>query len=318
MAHDRPPPLQLLRSFALAAEHLSFKQAAAALHVTPAAVSQQIKALEQQLGLALFQRLTRSLALTEAGAELQAALAAPLAQIELALARSRQRARRQRGAAMPQPLWLDAPPSLASHWLLPRLPQFEAAHPGCRVRLSARAEMVGPDGALPWHSAAGRGCAVALRYGPAERLGADMQPLLRPDYLPVCTPALAARLRTPRDLAGQVLIVDDTLAGAGRRGAPWGWPQWQRAAHVRLPAAQATRHYSSAQLAIEAALAGQGVALVARPWVQAQLGAGSLVAPLATRLASPYLYGLALNPALAERPEVQALRDWLLQQAAAG
>jgi LysR family glycine cleavage system transcriptional activator len=323
---DRLPPLSLLRTFEAAARHLSFKRAAAELHVTPAAISQQIKALEAQLGQPLFVRLTRALRLSAPGAAMLPQVQQGLASLAAAV----QGLRRPGAASV---IRLAAPPSLASHWLVPRLPAFYRAHPGIEVRLTSSADTVdsaGQASVLEALSLASddTACALAILYGvgPYARQRADA--LLTPDYVPVCAPGLATPdrpLRCPADLARHVLLHDGTLAGANRDGrdgregrdgrlggADWGWPDWWRAQGLDQPGGQPGQPFSNAVLVIAAALAGQGVALAARPLVAAQIAAGSLCVPFDLPIRSPFSYFLLSSPDSADLPAVLAFRQWLL------
>ena len=317
----RAPPLALLQTFEAAARRLSFKEAAAELHVTPAAVSQQIKALELHLGGPLFLRLTRAVALSPRGAALLPAVQQGLACLDSAVG-----AARSEGA--PPQLSLTAPPSFATHWLIPRLPDFYRRHPGVELSLSSSSATVGPGGdasalaALESARVQGRS-AMAVLYGAGGHAGFSVEPLMRPQYLPVCAPGLATAsrpLRTPADLVRQMLIHDDTLGDA--RGPPaldaqpaWGWPQWLVAAGVEVPEPLPGRHFSNAVLAIEAALAGHGVALAARVLVAQQVAAGNLVQPFDLALPSPCSYFLVAPAQALQQPAAAALRAWLVEQA---
>ncbi|WP_298231642.1 LysR substrate-binding domain-containing protein [uncultured Azohydromonas sp.] len=309
----RLPPLHLLRTFEAAARHLSFTKAAQELHVTPAAVSQQIKALEEALGVPLFQRLTRALRLTDAGA----ALLPGVTEAFNTLAATVERVRATGTTAT---LDLAAPPSFASHWLLPRLDDFCRRHPGIELRLSSGLDAVehgGEASALERLRARSNDAVhhLAIVFGAGSYPGWRVVPLFTPHYLPVCTPALAQALHQPADLAGCTLIHDETLAGAGGP-LGFGWPQWLQAAGVRRPAdAQRQRRFANAVLAIGAALAGQGVALVSRELIAPQLAAGTLVAPFPLAVEAPYGYALVTPERSAARPAVAALREWLQQQA---
>jgi LysR family glycine cleavage system transcriptional activator len=309
------PALHLLRTFEAAARHLSFTKAAQELHVTPAAVSQQIKGLEEALGVALFQRLTRALRLTDAGAALLPGVTDAFTSLAGAV-------ERVRGVGAAATLDLAAPPSFASHWLIPRLDDFCRRHPGIELRLSSGLDAVEHGGEasalerLRAQAGDGRVHHVAILLGTGNYPGWRVDTLFTPHYLPVCAPALASALRAPADLTQCTLIHDETLSGAGGP-LGFGWPQWLRAAGARPGAhTRRQRRFAHAVLAIEAALAGQGVALAARELVAPQLAAGTLVAPFALGVSSPFSYGLVAPERIATRPAVQALREWLQQAAA--
>jgi LysR family glycine cleavage system transcriptional activator len=316
MTH-RPPPIALLHTFEVAARHLSFKKAAVELHVTPAAVSQQIRTLEERLGGPLFVRLTRALRLSERGAAMLPQVRAGLAGLSQAIRLGQETTARARRSVR-----LVAPPSFATHWLLPRLPRFYAAHAGIEVQLSSTSATVdhpGDDQGLAMlepgaDDAAGT---LVVLYGNGSfdpaRFAADV--LMTPDYVPVCTPALAAAIHAPADLLRQVLLHDDTFGVPGDPAA-WGWPQWLAAAGVRSDRPKVGPRFSNAVLALEAALAGQGVALAPRPLVSAHLGSGALQQPFATALRSPWRYQLVGKRTEAERTDVAGLRAWLLAEAA--
>lgn len=315
----RPPPLALLRTFEAAARHLSFKQAAAELHVTPAAVSQQIKALEGYLGVLLFHRLTRALKLSERGAAMLPPVQQGLACLDGAV--NLARLQPEGGVVV-----VTTPPSFATYWLLPRLADFYATHPGIEVRLASSSSTVDRPGASSVLDALAQAvgdasCPLAVLFGAGDYQRFAVDALLRPAYGPVCAPGLINHQRppgTPADLARQVLIHDDTLGDLGAAdGAAWGWPQWLSAAGLSGLSAVADRHFSNAVLAIEAAVAGQGVVLAARELVASHLAAGTLVAPFALAVQSPYSYYLVAHRREADRPAVAAFRRWLIAQATA-
>jgi LysR family glycine cleavage system transcriptional activator len=314
---DRLPPLALFRAFEAAARHLSFKKAAAELNVTPAAVSQQIKALENQLGVPLFLRLTRALCLTEQGQAMAPKVAEAFDSLAAAV----------RSVAAPASagglLTVTAPPSFASHWLMPRLPAFHAEQPGIELRLASSSDAVDQAGEAATLAALNlapgeQGCELVVLYGLGAYPGFQVDRLLTPELVPVCAPAWLTPdhpLQQPNDLCRQTLIHDDTFGGAGRNGKSWGWAQWFSAAGVDQPVQTSGWRFSNAMLAIEAALAGQGVALAARPMVAAQLAAGTLVAPFPIAIRSPYTYWLVARADTARRPMVAAFRSWVLAQA---
>ncbi len=307
----RLPPLSVLRAFEAAARHMSFKKAAEELHVTPAAVSQQIKTLETYLGVALFRRLTRALELTAAGA----AMLPKVREGFECLAAAVETTRQSGGGA----LTVTAPPSFAARWLVPRLARFTAAHPEVELRLASSADTIdrrGDASVLPEDAVDVRDdeSEVAIRYGAGNYPGYRVERIFATDYLPVCSPDLATAERpldTPADLRRHVLIHDETI----RDDRTPGWADWLRAAGVRGVDARRGPRFSNAVLALQAALDGQGVALALRPLVAGDLAAGRLVVPFALSVPSPYAYFLVMPEAVARRPAVAAFRDWLLAAA---
>lgn len=307
----RPPPLALLKTFEVAARHLSFKRAAEELHVTPAAVSLQIRTLEQALGAPLFVRLTRAIALTEAGERL-------LPGVRLGLQQLADAVQAVRSPAPGRPLQVTAPPSFASHWLLPRLAGFQAAHPDVDLRLVGSSDAVDRRGEPASPGRLGDD-AVAIVFGQGRHPGLRVEAVLAPHYVPVCAPGLVSAQRplaVPEDLRHHALIHDDTLRPDG--GPPWGWTDWLRAAGVGGVDGTRGLRLSNAVLAIDAALAGRGVLLAARPFVAEHLRAGRLVAPLALDLPAPFAYHLLSAPGARPGEAVAAFRDWLMREAAAG
>lgn len=309
----RLPPLTFLRTFEAAARHLSFRKAAEEIHVTPAAVSQQIKALEDYLGFPLFHRLTRALALTERGAAMQPKIREAFDCLAQAFEAARQ--------AQTSLLTVTAPPSFASRWLVPRLPRFAGAHPQVEVRLSSSAATIGRrgDSLVREEGAAdltGRGAEVAILYGTGPYPGCRVDKILAADYVPVCVPRLLEAeppLRTPEDLRHHPLIHDETLGDGERRPS---WEAWLRIAGVTGIDARRGPRFANAALAREAALDGQGVVLALRPLIEADLAAGRLAVPFDITLRSPYAYFLVVPEAVAEQAVVEAFRDWLLAEVA--
>ena len=308
----RLPPLAVLRAFEAAARHLSFKKAAEELHVTPAAVSQQIKALEGYLDVPLFRRLTRSLELTP-HAE---AMLPKVREGFDCLATAVDLVRRQDQPA----LTVAAPPSFATHWLVARLPDFSRRYPEIRLRLSSGSDSVDRPGETVLFDEAlidpRLGTSqIAIRYGTGSYPGYNVDRLFAPEYLAVCSPALLqgpAPLRLPNDLDGHVLIHDETIDQAGHASL---WAAWLTLAGAHTVDPGRGPRFSNSVLALEAALAGQGVALVLRLLVEDELAAGRLVTPFAVTLPSPYAYFLVVASAMARRPAVAEFRRWLLAEA---
>ena len=294
---NRLPPLDLLAGFEAAARLLSFTRAAQERFVTQSAISRQIKALEEDLGVPLFERGHRSLALTADGRSLQRSCSALLGELRATVSRIRLRERRE-------VLALTTTPGLAALWLIPRLPQFAKAHPGIDVRIDAE---------LRPRDLERDGFDLAIRYVARADTGGDE--LFGESLLPVCSPALrrdGPPLQTVADLARHTLI---ELSHRPGDGMPTEWQSWlQAAGHPDLePASVAS--FNSYGEAIGAALAGHGVALGRRPLVDALLRSRRLLAPFGGERSSERGYALVLSPAARQRPAVQALAQWLRDQA---
>ncbi len=310
----RLPPLNSLRAFEAAARHLSFKHAADELHVTPGAVSQQIKGLEAYLGFALFRRLPRRLTLTLEGEAMLPKLREGFDCLATAVARSRP----QRAEGV---LVVATPPAFAQRWLMPRLPRFAAAHPEVELRLSTSLgtidshEGLGPDRKAVDPRAAAQ---VEIRFGNGRYPGLRADRVFAVTYVPVCAPGQVEGLqplRQPADLKHRVLIHDDTIPDAALRPT---WAQWLGLAGVQNIDPAPGPHFSNSGLAMEAAIDGLGVALVPKPLAEAEIAAGRLCLPFDLALDSGQAYWLVYHEALAERPVVEAFRAWLLTEARAG
>lgn len=301
---DRLPPPDLLIAFEAAARHLSFTKAAAERFVTQSAVSRQVAQLEAHLGVALFERRHRALALTHEGALLADAVREALTVLHGTLARIRAQPRRE-------VLSLTTTPGLASLWLIPRLADFLAAHPGVDVRIDATLDLrpLGADG-----------IDLAIRYAAVDPPPGEA--LFDETLQPVCAPALRRDrrrpLRTPADLRHHTLL--KIAAPLGGKEMPNEWQSWLAAVGAAGVEPSAMLSFSAYDAAVAAAVAGQGVLLGRRPLVDALLARGELVTPFPEGLVSARGYFVVLNPASAQRPGVQALRAWLLGRppAAAG
>lgn len=295
---DRLPPLQLLAAFEAAARHLSFTQAAAERFVTQSAMSRQIRTLEEELGVTLFERRHRALALTEDGLRLHAACSAALNTLRVAVRTVREPHERQM-------LALTTTPGFASLWLIPRLAGFTRAHPGIDLRL---------DAGLGNRNLASEGFDLAIRYSPLG--GAQGRQLFAEAMVPVCSPRLVDELdlplREPADLARHTLL---HLAMDGdSSGMPAEWEPWLNAWGLTDLRPAARLSFSSYAEAIAAAVAGQGVALGRRPLVDALLASGQLVTPFDAGIESARAYRLIVDPAARSRPAVKAFEAWLLAE----
>ncbi len=300
----RLPPLDLLAGFEAAARHLSFTKAAGERFVTQSAMSRQIKALEDDLGVALFRRRHRALALTDEGARLHESVRATLAELRAAVARIR--APQARAV-----IALTTTPGLASLWLIPRLSEFLRVHPNIDVRIDTSLERRNLDA---------EGFDLAIRYARAGATSGGTtagEQLFRETTLPVCSPQLARSrerpLKKPADLRRHTLLQVTVPPGAS---VPLEWQPWLQAVGLGDLEPAATLSFSNYDSAIAAALAGQGVALGRRPLIDALLRARKLAAPFkADPVASERAYFLVLAPGARSRPAVRALAEWLLAQA---
>ena len=294
---DRLPPLTALRAFDAAARHMSFQQAAAELNVTPAALSFQIKSLEDHFGGPLFIRHNRAVELTEAGRVL-----APGAKDGFeALAAAWRAARRVSDHSS---LTVTTGPSFTAVWLAPRLYSFAKAHPEIELRFSASLALV--DLA---HSEVD----IAIRFG----YGPDSPDMHAEKFLddwvtPMMSPELAQRFITPADLSHATLIHQDDIRFLD---PPCDWPAWFRAAGLK-PRDWAGQRYSQADHAIDAATSGAGVILGRGALALRAIEDGRLVAPFRLALKTIADYRIICEKGAENRPQIIAFRNWLIEQTA--
>jgi LysR family glycine cleavage system transcriptional activator len=288
----------MLRAFEAAARHESFRRAAEELHVTPAAVSQQMRALEDVLGTALFERHARGLSLTVAGRGYRAEVAHALAAID----RATERLVRPGGEGV---LRVAVPPSFATHWLLPRLPRFRDRHPGIDLRLLADARLADLRGGE---------ADLAVRFGPGRWPGLPAELLMADEAFPACSPALlrgASAPRRPAELRAHPLLHD---AGLGPDEPSLAWTAWLDGA----PAEGSMIHLPDAATVLQAALLGHGIALVRRSLAAAYLDTGALLRLTDRTLRTEYAHWLVAPPARLEEPRPAAFAQWLREEAGAG
>lgn len=291
---DRLPPLTALRAFDAAARHMSFAKAADELNVTPAALSFQIKSLEEHLGQPLFRRLNRAVELTEAGRTLAPGTAEGFARLQAAWAATR---RLQDNTS----LTITAGPALTAKWLAPRLYEFARAHPEIDLRFSATLRNLDFDR---------DDVDVAIRFGYGQDDGLYSVPV-RPEWLtPVMTPELAERYPTPQSLTEAPLIHDDSI---GFLSPPCDWPAWFRAVGVDFTPTHGT-HFSNADHAIDAAVAGMGVALGRRPMIIKDVIEGRLVTPFKIAIETKARFRFLCRKGEETRPQIAAFRDWFLAE----
>ena len=291
-------PLELLPAFEAAARLLSFTGAGAELFLSQSAVSRQIQQLEANLGVVLFERRHRALALTEAGRVMQRAVNDSLERLDDAAARVR--------AATPmRQVAITCTPGFASLWLIPRLARFTATHPQVDVRISATTDMLDLER---------NRVDVAVRFVPSSA-GTGPQ-LFEEEVQPLCSPALLrdARkpLRVPADLAHHTLLAVEMPQGEALT-ADW-QPWFQLMGLAELQMAQSMRFTQYAD-AVAAAVAGQGVVIGRLPLLADLLKEGRLVAPFRGAACSRRGYFVALAQRAADNADARDFRDWLLAEA---
>ena len=298
---DRALAVGPLRAFEAVARRLGFRAAADELHLTQPAISRQIRGLEEEIGTALFLRGTRHVELTHAGVQL-------LRTVEPLLGRLDGTVRQIRSATRRHPVGVTTFASFASLWLLPRLHAFQAAHPGSDIRISASDAMADFDDL---------DIDLALRYCHPRDAPPGAVQLFGDVLTPVASPSLLARqpLRTAADLAQHTLLEEDDHKPSAEFV---GWDLWLRQhAPPRLePRSWILLNFTYQR--VQAALAGQGVALARMALMHESLERGDLVEPFgaAGRLTSPYGYWLVRWPARQQRPVLAEFEAWLLDEAA--
>jgi LysR family transcriptional regulator, glycine cleavage system transcriptional activator len=296
----RPAPLNALRAFEAAARCLSIQAAAAQLHVTPAAVSHQVKHLEAYLGVQLFHRGNRTVEFTAEGAALAASLSELFGLLDLALDRAT--------APTSANLRVSTMESFAAKWLAPRLHRFHRDCPDLKVRIETGNE----------HADVARGAVdVAIRYGPGGYTGVSAEHLMDAPVFPVCSPALLGDelrpLAEPEDLRHHTLLHDESAAG--RPGVP-DWSAWLKASGATRVDATRGPVFASIYLAQEAAVAGHGVALGVAPLVEEDLQRGRLIKPFSHSLANAYAFWIVRQRDTHTNAAVDAFCRWLRQEAA--
>lgn len=290
----RLPSLNGLRAFECAARHMSFTRAAEELNVTQTAISHQIRRLEDELGVRLFMRLKDGLALTDEGN-------AYLPGIRSAFLELRYSTEKLLESSNNSVLTISTLVSVASKWLLPRLPSFREAHPDIDVRISASTE---------WVDFRKGGIDAAIRYGDGNWPGLRADWLMADEIFPVCSPRLLTGdkpLNTPADLAHHPLL---QFSGVTAND----WNDWLHAAGQPPLTAKGPRlTFDLAMMAVQAAIDGQGVCIGRSTYVDDDLRAGRLVAPFDLRLKSVSGFYLVTPYDQAESKKIVAFRGWLSQ-----
>jgi len=286
------PPLNALRVFETVSRHLNFRLAAEELGVTQGAVAQQVRGLEASLGIKLFERHPRTLALTEAGREYAVSIRQALILINEATRTLR---------PAPQRVTLSVTPTFAARWILPRLPDFTAAHPDIDLRIMAseRLAQFYQDGVD-----------IAVRYGqPPFGAGLNAALLFRYELIAVASPSLLAQHGAPQ-------FASDSLPYTLLHDGHNLWPPFLAQAFPDgMPATPANLRFNQTALAIDAALGGQGIALTSPHFVKSELATGRLTQAFPARLTVDAGWYLVSPRKPRQHAPLDAVRRWLQHEA---
>jgi LysR family transcriptional regulator, glycine cleavage system transcriptional activator len=286
------PPLTTVRSFEAAARLLSFSKAADELHVTHGAVSRAVRHLEDHVGVKLFKRSVRAVNLTPTGASYARSVRDALDRLAAATAVIMD----QHSTGVLNISTLD---SFAAKWLIPRLFRFRQAHGDIEVRLSTSVKLA---------DFVNDGIDIAIRYGSGRYPGVKAELLMREEVFPVCSPMLlkgAYPLKSAADLKHHTLIHDAFEID---------WAMWLKTAGVEGVDPYRGPRFESSDHAVQAAVQGEGVVLGRSALVADDLRAGRLVRPFSMSLPADLAYYVAYPAQTAQRPKVQAFRDWLVEE----
>ncbi len=297
----RLPPLNSIRAFEATARHSSFSKAAEELNVTPGAVSQQVKVLEEYLDLKLFKRKNRMILLTD-----EAQICLPL--LTEGLDKLSQAIDMIHEQSNDKPLTITAPPTFASRWLMPRLSNFQQEFPDIDVRIDANndiADLVNDD------------IDIGIRFGTGQYPGLEADYLFSQNVIPVCNPALLTKgkkLEKPEDLKNHTLLhahgdyfyIDSTHVD---------WDMWFATVGVTGIDSRHGLHFSQHNLLVEAAIRGQGIALVGDIVVNDELESGQLVKLFEnTDIPLKFSYYLIYSHTRSNQPRIKIFRQWLLDE----
>lgn len=285
--------MSTLRAFEAAARHSSFKQAAAELSVTPTAVSHRIRVLEDHLGVRLFDRQVRQVSLTPAGLQLYPVLQQGFDMFDVAIRRLMSPNDRER-------VTISATNAFVAKWLVPRVASFRADHPDIDLQLHASDAVV---------DLASHAFDIAIRYGRGPYPGYRSDVLFADVYVPVINPIL--QLRASKDMSAYPLIHFDWQKASPDNPT---WTKWHAEAGIAQPPMQAGLRYSDESHAIQAAVAGQGVALLSQELVADELTAGRLIQPFGPTIPG-YTYHLVTREQDSPGAAVAAVMDWLRRHA---
>lgn len=295
----RLPPLTSLRAFVATARHLNFVRAAEELHVTSAAVGQQIRLLEDYLGQPLFNRVRGQLQLTPAGRSLMPGLTDAFDAVLAAMSQFA-------AGDQEQPIRVSVAPSFASKWLIPRLEALRRAAPGLQVLLDASTQLTDLD-------TGDADCVI--RYGSGAYPGLAVDPLFSEAILPVCSPEFADRhglWNRPEAIEGVPLLHEE---GAEHDHSCPDWQAWLRAEGLSYRLSQGGFRLNQSSLVLDAALAGQGLGLGKIRLAEAEIRSGRLVSPFGSPQPVSFSYYFATTAHKARLMRVDLFRSWLLGEA---
>ncbi|SDP81662.1 transcriptional regulator [Phyllobacterium sp. YR620] len=286
------PPLASIRVFEAAARHGSFTKAAEELGMTQAAVSYQIKLLEERIGAQLFLRRPRQVTLTEVGARLSPVISDAFDMMRAAIAATRKNA--------DGVLTISTIPTFAANWLVPRLGSFQLAQPNLAVRLQANREII---------DFSRQDADIGIRSGSGKWPGLVAHRIFDADFTPMLSPKLAASIggvKSPEDLL-RLTIVDP--------GDPW-WRLWFNAAGIANPDLRGDprSRFGDQHLEGKAVIAGQGVGILTPAFYETELAQGLLIQPFNIVGTADHYYWLVYPEARRNVPKIRAFRDWLLGQ----
>lgn len=290
----RLPALNALKAFEAAARHESFTRASEELCVTPGAVSHQVKALEAELGVKLFNRKPQRLLITEAGSGYLVVIRDALDRI----AEGTERLLLRQSAGV---LTVSVSPNFASKWLVHRLGRFANAHPSVDLRISATLEHV---------DFAREDIDIAIRHSDGNEPGLDVTRLYTEELFPVCSPGLLLgknAIQKPSDLAHHTLLHLDNRQD---------WTKWLDLAGVTNADLSRGTVLNQASMVIDAAVDGQGVALARTGLAAHDIINGRLVRPFGLALPVPYAYWIVCPEATAQLPKIVTFREWIIAEAA--
>jgi len=304
-------PFNALHAFVVSAKHGSFSKAAEELHVTPAAISQQVRTLEEFLGVQLFNRLHRGLTLTDAGQT-------GLLQLQEGFENLSDAVQKIKTGNAEKALNIWTSPSFASKWLMPRMHRFREQHPHIDLRISGSASLIDSDVTAPSLSAQtlkSHNIDVAIRFGSGNYPGCMVDRFMEVDAITLCSPNLlsgsgSAKLTEPHDLENHTLLHDDSPY----EGRPT-WKSWLESAGLANLTCCHNLYFNSVQLALTAAIEGQGVVLTLEQLAQNDVDKGHLVRLFELPMEISQAYHIVSLDGAESDARVVAFKQWLLSEA---